>query len=128
MTLIILFHPDFELLVTYGIGIWCIAFIIWLVVVLARIRLVGFLPSDVRDDDVIPLSFQPLIRWWLMVRFGLLGSWLLVVLIALGLALVERKLASIAIQTLLYLAWGRMLLDAAFGAVFNAGIISMKRK
>ncbi|MGZ2412617.1 hypothetical protein ACUXST_002046 [Sphingomonas sp. F9_3S_D5_B_2] len=122
-----LFRPSLGAVVSYGLIPLAIAVVAWGILAFIRLRLVGFMPSDARDADVIPRRLQPWIRGWLLVRWGLLGSGLLLVLVGVAAGIAQRDLLGVVIQAFVYLAWGRMLLDAVFGATFNASVISSRR-
>jgi len=103
---------------------FAVALIVWLVLGLARIRIVGFLPTG--TEEPIPASLQPWIRSWLLVRFGLLGSALLLIIGAVVTAVVHGPLGSF-VQAFACVVWFRILLDLIFGATFNAGVLYGRR-
>lgn len=123
-----LLHPSLGVVVGYAFVPLALAAASWAILVAVRLYVVGALPGDVNDDDVIPRTLQPWIRCWLLARFGLLGSGLLLILIGAGVAIVQRHWVGVVIQAFVYLMWGRMLSDAVFGAIFNAGVISGRRQ
>ena len=108
--------------VQYELATLGIALAAWFIVILVRLRLVGRLESDVRAD-IIPRGLRPWIRGWLLVRFGLLGSSFLLLVLGVLAGVAQRELLSIVITAFMYLVWGRMLLDVVFDAAVNTGVI-----
>jgi len=96
----------------------------WLLVGALRLRLVGFLPSEAQA--LIPSRLVPWMRSWLLVRFGLLGSGLLLILTAIVAAIAHGPFGR-AIEAFAYVVWFRIFLDLIFGTAFNAGVISSCR-
>ena len=114
--------------ITYAILPLVVAVIAWLLLAIARLAIVGILPSDVQDDVVIPLPLQPWIRWWLLVRFGLLFGGVLVILIGAVGTMARLDFLGVAIHAFVDVVLVRVFLDAVFGAVFNAGVIHQVRQ
>ena len=102
------------------------ALVVWAVAGISRLRLVGFLPGQPNDDDFIPRTLQPWIRFWLLSRFGLLVG-TLALLLALVATAVGGQGASYCIEALVYVVMVRMFMDLVFGAAFNLGIITRRR-
>ncbi|MFL6759994.1 hypothetical protein [Sphingomonas sp.] len=98
----------------------------WVVAGISRLRLVGYLPSQPKDDDFIPRALQPWIRLWLLARVGLFGAMVLVFLAIAVTAAVGRG-ANYCVQALVYLVAARMFMDLGFGAAFNLGMITRRR-
>jgi hypothetical protein len=94
-------------------GLWVIAFVV-------RLRFVGFLPTDAYR--LIPAALQPWIRFWFLMRTGLLGGWALLLLAAVGTALVGGPI-HYPLEAFFYLVLAQVLLDGLFGAVFNIGLV-----
>ena len=122
-----LFHPSLGSAVAYGLIPFGIAVIAWAVLGTIRLWLAKFLPREISDVVVLPRRLQPWIRGWLMIRFGLLGGGLLLLVIGVAVGLTHRDLLGVVIQAFVFLVWGRILLDAAFGAAFNAWVIASWR-
>jgi hypothetical protein len=95
----------------------------WIVAGVLRLRLVGYLPSEA--EHLIPKRLRPWIHFWLLARFGLLGSMLIMLVVAIGMAIAGNRIAS-AVDALVYVVILRIFLDMIFGAVFNFGIISRR--
>lgn len=95
----------------------------WALVGILRLRLVGFLPSDA--DHLVPAGLKPWIRWWLLVRFGLLSGGLLLIPAIVVAAVAGVGVASF-VHALVYLAILLMFLDLVFGTALNAGIITRR--
>ncbi len=91
---------------------------------LARLRFVGFLPSEA--DDLIPAALQPWIRAWLMAGLGLLGAVLVVALVAIGSAVADGP-ARYGTDAFVYLVLTRMFFDLVFGTVLNVAIIRHRK-
>jgi hypothetical protein len=91
-----------------------------------RLRLVGYLPSQPKDDDFIPRGLQPWIRFWLLARFGLLGA-MLALLLAVVVTAVAKQGVNYAGEALVYVVMLKMFVDVGFGAAFNLGIIARRR-
>jgi hypothetical protein len=123
LLIIAVVRVPFGVLVTYALWPFAVALLAWTILGLARLRLVGFLPSEA--EGLVPGSLQPWIRAWLMTRFGLLGSMLILILVAVALGIMHGPLA-IVIQAFVSVAWFRMFLDLILGAMFNAGVISTR--
>lgn len=116
-------RPDLGTVFIYAAVPFFAALLVWTVAGVARLRLVGFLPSDA--DHFIPVALQPWIRCWLLLRFGLLGAMFLLLLSIIGTAVVDGSLRYSA-EALVYVVWFRMFIDLVFGAAFNLGIISRR--
>jgi len=111
----------------WGLGLPALA--AWTVCVIAgvaRLRIVGFLPTGARDDDFIPAALQPWIRFWLVTRIGLLFAMMFLLLATIAAAIIHRAFNLVALA-LVYIVGVRILMDGAFGAAFNIGIISRRR-
>lgn len=98
----------------------------WAVAGISRLRLVGFLPGQPSDDDFIPRTLQPWIRFWLLSRIGLLVG-MLVLLLAIVATAVAGQGANYCIEALVYVVVVRVFMDLAFGAAFNLGVITRRR-
>jgi hypothetical protein len=114
----------FGVVVSYALAPFALALVAWVLVALARLRLVGFLPSEA--EGLIPTRLQPWIRSWLLVRFGLLGSGLLLILAAVATAIAHRPFGRV-VEAFVCVVWFRIFLDLVFGATFNAGVIWSSR-
>ncbi len=82
------------------------------VVAIIRLRVVDVRPSDAHDDDMIPRHLEPWIRSWLLVRFGLLGSGLLLIVGGVAAAVAQRQLFATVAQAFVYVVCFRLLMDA----------------
>ena len=111
-------------LVGYALVPFLLAMAAWVVLGVLRLRTVGFLPSDA--DGLIPIRLQPWIRSWLLIRFGLLGSMLLLILAAVVMAILNGP-AGRAIGAFVVVVWLRIFLDLIFGTMFNAGVMSSRK-
>ena len=113
--------------VVVGYVVWPLlaALVAWVVAGILRLRLVGYLPSQPKDDDFIPRGLQPWIRFWLLARFGLLGA-MLALLLAVVVTAVAGRGANYAVEALVYVVMVRMFMDVGFGAAFNVGIITRR--
>jgi len=122
-----MFHPTVGVVVGYVIWPFLIALVAWVVAGILRLRLVGYLPGQPKDDDFIPSALQPWIRFWLLTRFGLLGG-----MVALVLGIVATAMAgwgvNYCIEALIYVVLTRIFIDLGFGAAFNLGIIVRRRR
>ena len=98
----------------------------WVVAGVLRLRMVGYLPSQPKDDDFIPRALQPWIRFWLLTRFGLLGAMIALLLAVIGTAVAGRGV-NYVVEALVYVAMVHMFMDLGFGAAFNLGIITRRR-
>lgn len=107
----------------YGFVPLLVALAAWAVAGVARLRLVGFLPSEA--DHLIPAVLQPWIRFWLLARFGLLGAMLLLLLATIVTALAGGP-AKLCFEAFIYVVIVRMFMDLIFGAAFNVGIIARR--
>src|SRR5215472_2723597 len=96
-----------------------IAGALWAVAFLVRLRVVGFLPTDAYR--LIPTALQPWIRFWFLLRSGLIGGCALLLLAAIATALASGP-TLYPLEALLYLVLVQVLTDGLFGAVFNIGI------
>jgi hypothetical protein len=112
--------PNLGVVMVFALPPVLVAIVAFLVTAVLRLRLVGFLTNP--SDDVIPKRLQPWIRWWLLLRFGLLGSGFLLIVSAIAVA-VLRGPVSVWIQALVYLFILRLLLDMTFGTAFDVGMI-----
>lgn len=120
-----LFRPPLGVVLSYALIPVLLSFAVFVLVAIVRLQVVGWLPGDV-SDDVIPKRLRSWIRWWLLVRFGLLGSGILLIFGGLLAAIAQRSLVGIVLQAFVYVVWLKFLLDAVFGALFNAGVISSR--
>src|SRR5215213_1195258 len=84
----LIFPHSMGAVVWYAVWPFLMAFAAWLIAGILRIRLVGYLPAQPKDDDFIPRALQPWIRFWLLTRFGLLGA-----MVPLFLALIATVVA-----------------------------------
>ena len=122
----VLFRPYLGTVVGYALWPLAIAFVAWAVAGILRVRLVGYLPSQPKDDDFLPRALQPWMRFWLLTRFGLLWAMLILLLAAIVMAVAGRG-ANHAVEALVYVVTVRIFMDLAFGAAFNLGIIARRR-
>jgi hypothetical protein len=76
---------------------------------------------------LIPNRLKRWIRWWLLVRFGLLGSGLIIIVAGVVAVVAQFQLLAVAVQAFIYIFFLRVFLDAVFGAVFNLGVISSSK-
>jgi hypothetical protein len=118
--------PSMGALVGYIVWPILAALVASLVAGILRLRLVGHLPSQPKDDDFIPRALQPWIRFWLLARFGLLGA-MLALLVAIVATAVAGRGVSYALEAFVYVVIVRILMDLGFGAAFNFGIIIRRR-
>ena len=123
LAFVALFHPYLGTAVGYVIIPLLAAALAWACAGAARLRLVGFLPSD--GDHFIPSVLQPWIRFWLLVRFGLLGAMLLL-LAAIIVTVVAGGPVTYPVEAVVYVVIVRIFLDLAFGVAFNLGIIARR--
>ena len=100
-----------------------VALLAWAVAGAVRLRVVGFLPSEA--DHFIPDALRPWIRFWLLVRLGLLGA-LLLLLAAIVITAIVGGPVNYSVNALVFVVIVRMLVDLVFGAAFNVGIISRR--
>ena len=114
----------FGIVVTYALVPLAVALIAWVIVLVARLRLVGFLPSAA--EGLIPPRLEPWIRSWLLVRFGLLGSGLLLIFGAVAMAIARVPFGRL-VEAFVCVFWLRLFFDLVFGLMFNAGVISSRR-
>ena len=117
-----LLRPSFGAVLGYALIPVLLSFAAFALVAIIRLQVVGWLPGHA-GNDVIPKRLQPWIRWWLLIRFGLLGSGILLIFGGVLAAVAQRSLLGIFLQAFVYVVWLRILLDAVFGALFNAGVI-----
>lgn len=114
----------------FGIVVGCAlvpfaaALLAWVVVAIARLRIVGWLPSD--PEGLIPNALRPWIWAWLLIRFGLIGSGLLLIFAGVATAIAHGPLGRV-VEAFVCVFWFRMFLDLTFGATFNAAVISTRR-
>ena len=120
-----LIRPSFGVVLSYALIPFLLSFAAFALVAIVRLQVVGLLSGDV-SNDVIPKRLQSWIRWWLLIRLGLLGSGILLIFGGLLAAIAQRSLVGIVLQAFVYVVWIRILLDAVFGALFNAGVISSR--
>jgi hypothetical protein len=121
-----LLGPSMGAVIRYMVWPFLALSLVWVVAGISRLQLVGYLPSQPKDDDFIPRALQPWIRFWLVGRVGLLGAMLLVFLAIAVTAAVGRG-ANYCVEALVYVVAARMLIDLGFGAAFNLGIITRRR-
>ena len=121
-----IFHPSVGVVVGYVIWPFLMALVAWVVAGILRLRLVGYLPGQPKDDDFIPRALQPWIRFWLLARFGLLGAMLALVLAVIATAVAGRGV-NYCMEALVYVVLTRMFMDLGLGAAFNLGIIARRR-
>src|SRR3982751_2943783 len=72
-----LLRPSMGAVIGYMVWPFSAVALAWVVAGISRLQLVGYLPSQPKDDDFIPRALQPWIRFWLLARLGLLGAMLL---------------------------------------------------
>lgn len=121
-----LLRPSMGTVVAYVVWPFLATLLAWIVACVLRLRLVGYLPSQPKDHDLIPRSLQPWIRFWLLARFGLLAA-MLALLLAVVVTAVGRRGVNYAVEALIYVVMLRMFMDVGFGAAFNLGIITRRR-
>jgi hypothetical protein len=121
LAFVMLVQPYLGNVVGYVLVPLLTALLVWAVAGIVRLKLVGFLPSDA--DHFIPPRLQPWIRFWLLVRFGLLGAMALLLVGSIGTAL-AGGLISYTVEALVYVVMVHMFMDLIFGAAFNIGIVS----
>jgi hypothetical protein len=121
-----LLRPSMGAVFGYLVWPFLAALVVWAVAGISRLRLIGFLPGQPNDDDFIPRTLQPWIRFWLLSRIGLLVAMLVLLLAVLATA-VAGKGASYCVEALVYVTVVRMFMDLVFGAAFNLGIITRRR-
>ena len=121
LAFVVFIHPYLGAIVGYFIVPFFAALLAWAIAGIVRLRLVGFLPSDA--DHFIPTALQPWIRFWLVVRFGLLGAMLLLLVAIVGTAVAGGPI-TYPVEAFVDVVIVRMLMDLAFGAAFNLGIVS----
>ena len=114
------FRPDLGSVIGYLILPLLLVMAASSVAFLARLRIIGFLPSEA--DQIIPTALQPWIRAWLVSRRGLLGAVLLVALFVIGRAVAGGP-ARYGVDAFVYLVLGHMFLDLVFWTVLNVAII-----
>lgn len=119
-------QPSMGAVVMYATWPFLLALLAWVVAGVLRLRLVGYLPGQPKDDDFIPRSLQPWIRFWLLTRFGLLGAMLALFLIVIATAVAGTGL-NYSVEALVYVVLVRLFVDLGFGAAFNLGIITRRR-
>lgn len=88
-----------------------------------RWRMVGFVPTE--NEGLIPTRLKPWIRSWLLIRFGLLGSWLLLIFAAVVAAIAHGPFGQV-IYAFVCVVWFHVFLDLISGAIPNAGLISSR--
>jgi hypothetical protein len=119
-------RPSLGAVVGFVMWPFLAALVAWVVAGILRLRLVGYLPGQPKDDDYIPRALQPWIRFWLLTRFGLLGA-MLALLVAVIATAVAGRGVNYGVEALVYVVMVRMFLDLGFGAAFNLGIITRRR-
>lgn len=119
-------RPSMGAVVIYAMWPFLLALLAWVVAGVLRLRLVGYLPGQPKDDDFIPRSLQPWIRFWLLTRFGLLGAMLALLLVVIATVVVGGGF-NYSAEALVYVVLVRMFVDLGFGAAFNLGIITRRR-
>ena len=97
-----------------------VALLTWAIVWLARLMIVGLLPAD--SEHLIPAMLKRWIRSWLLLRFGLFGG-VLLLLVAIVVAAIAGVWTSPLIEALFYVVTLQILLDLMFNTVLNVGII-----
>jgi hypothetical protein len=120
-------RPSMVTVIGYIMWPLLVAVAAWIVAGILRLRLVGYLPGQPKDDDFIPRSLQPWIRFWLLTRLGLLGAMLGLSLAVIATAVIGAGLR-FSVDALVYIVLVRTLMDLGFGAAFNLGIITRRRK
>jgi hypothetical protein len=118
-----LFRPYLGDVVGYVLVPLLVALLAWAIAVAARLRLVGFLPSEA--DHFISDALRPWIRFWLLVRLGLLGAMLLLLAAIVATAIGGGSI-NYCVNALVFVVIVRLLVDLVFGAAFNVGIISRR--
>jgi hypothetical protein len=108
-----------------GYAVWpmLVGLVAWTIAVVARLRLVGLLPSNA--DHFIPTALQPWIRFWLLARLGLLGAVVLLLLAAVAAALPGGP-TRYCVEAFVYVVMARIFMDLFFGAVLNVSIITRR--
>jgi hypothetical protein len=123
LAFVAIIHPYLGTVVGYVVVPLLAALLVWAIAGVVRLRLVGFLPSDA--DHYIPTTLQPWIRFWLVVRFGLLGAMLLLLVAIVGAAVAGAPI-TYSVEAFVYVGIVRMFMDLIFGAAFNLCIISRR--
>lgn len=125
LLLVALVRGPFGSIFTYALWPFGVAMVAWVVLAIARLRFVGFLPSNV--EGLIPNRLRPWFRWCLLVRFGLFGSWVMLIIAAIATGIAHGPVGRV-IMAFVFAVWFRMFLDLVFGAIFNAGLIWSHRR
>jgi hypothetical protein len=120
-----LLRPSMGAVVGYVVWPLLATLLAWVIAGVLRLRLVGYLPSQPKDEAFIPRRLQPWIRLWLLARLGLLGA-MLALLLAIVVTAVAGRGVNYAVEALVYVVVVRMFMDAGFGAAFNLGIITSR--
>lgn len=110
--------------VGYALRPFAVALVLWAASGAARLRLVGFRPSD--SVGPIPPRLQPWIRACLLIRAGLMGSALLLIVAGIVTALARGRYGYV-IEAFVYTVWFRVFLDLVFGAALNADMVFSRR-
>jgi len=119
-------QPSMGAVVIYAVWPFLLALLASVVAGVLRLRLVGYLPAQPKDDDFIPSGLQPWIRFWLLTRFGLFGAMLALVLAIIATAVAGWDV-NYGAEALVYVVLVRIFMDLGFGAAFNLGIIARRR-
>ena len=114
-------QPYLGTVVSYVAVPLLVTLVAWMLVWILRLRLVGFLPSD--PNHLIPAALRPWIRSWLLVRFGLLFGWLILI-VAIVVAAVAGFGLAYCVNALVYLVLFRGFLDLLFSTAINVGVIT----
>jgi hypothetical protein len=123
LAFVALIHPYLGTVVGYVIVPFLAVLLVWAIIYVVRLGLVGFLPSDA--DHFIPTTLQPWMRFWPVVRFGLLGAMFLLLVAIVGTAIAGGPI-TYPVEAFVYVVIVRMFMDLAFGAALNLGIISRR--
>ena len=119
-------RPSISAVVGYVLWPLLLASVAWAVAGILRLRLVGYLPGQPIDDDYIPRPLQAWIRFLLLMRLGLLGAMLALLLAVIATA-VARWGVQYAVDALIYVVLVKVFMDLGFGAAFDLGIIMRRR-
>jgi hypothetical protein len=117
------FTPNFGSVVGYLAIPFVIALLAWTVVGILRLILVGFLPGD--SYRVFTENAGPWTQAWLVVRFGLMLGWFILIA-AIVIAVLARTGLANCVYALAYLVFLRMFIDLVAGTVFNAELIKSR--
>ncbi len=122
-TVATLLRPHLGDVVEYVFVPLLVALLAWAIALVVRLRLVGPMPSEA--EHFIPYALRPWIRFWLLVRLGLLGAMLLL-LAAVVITAIGGGPVNYCVNALAFVVIIRMLVDLVFGAALNVGIISRR--